>query len=1078
MASSDSTFGLAPLQESILLQALINPEPGTGLQQVVVRLPLCPNGAMVQRAWERVVARHPALRTKYRWEGLDESQQEVEEVASIPFREMDWAALPPAEQSLALAKFLEDDRVQEFCLGQVPLLRIALVSGGEDTAWLVCSVHSIVADRSSLCRVIQEVMAEYAGDGYQDANDAERAPFRDFVECLREKPAALSEEFWRQQMRDVGPATQLPRSQDGVPTGGPAIGHVQGQLSRDATEGLRALARKHGWELCAILEAAWALLLNRYTGESDILFGISRDLRPPECAATVGVFLNIVPLRTVVDPDCLVVDWVTHLQAHLSALRAHAHLPFTRIWKGDGRPRNIPLVESLVHFDEQPLGLPLPGRDASAPSYEVDFFERPGFPLVATIRNESCLLLRLTYERCHFDKVTVERIMCHWRNLLEAIAANPNQPIWQLPMLSAVENEQLTVERNLTGVAFPRGLTLHGWFERQVEHTPNAIAVSFEGAQLTYDELNRRANQLAHVLRHVGVGPEVLVGLFLDRSMDAVVGILGILKAGGAYLPLDPAYPQARLAFMLADAEVRFLLTQSSLLASLPEHQAVALCLDRDASLLDGEPQTNPSSAAAADHLAYVIYTSGSTGTPKGAMITHYNVVRLMQATEAWYRFNSKDVWTCFHSLAFDFSVWEIWGALLYGGRVIVVPYITSRSPVDFYRLLVHEGVTVLNQTPSAFKQLMQADERLGTADGLVLRYVIFGGEALDLPSLRGWFDRHGDASPQLVNMYGITETTVHVTYRPLSTADVTAGSMIGKPIPDLQVYLLDPHGQPVPMGVAGEMYVGGAGVARGYLKRPELTLEKFVVDPFSGRPGARLYRTGDLARFLPNLDIQYLGRNDDQVKIRGFRIELGEIESALRDHPIVRDCVVIPMPQDAEKRLVAYVVLRERLAPSIADLRAFLRARLANYMIPSWFVFLDRLPLTPNGKVNRRALPPPPAAPFEAPVDYVAPKNQLEEKIAHVWESVLKQPKVGTHGNFFDLGGTSLMIVQIHLRLQDLLQHELPISALFQFPTVSALASHLNGEAVAECHASDQAQDRAARQREALARRRPVERS
>ena len=451
---------------------------------------------------------------------------------------------------------------------------------------------------------------------------------------------------------------------------------------------------------------------------------------------------------------------------------------------------------------------------------------------------------------------------------------------------------------NNTRVGFPRDKCIHQLVEEQVQRTPNATAVIFENERLTYRELNGRANQVAHRLRKLGVGPDVLVGLFMERNAELVIGLLAILKAGGAYVPIDPVYPKDRIAFMLEDADVKVLLTQPKLEPLLPRHPAKVLLLHAESPGFESEPNTNPPPSAGPDDLAYVMFTSGSTGRPKGVLVTHFNVVRLMQATEGWFHFNAADVWTLFHSHAFDLSVWELCGALFYGGRVVVVPYLTSRSPEDFYGLLVREGVTVLTQTPAAFKQLMLAEERLGTSRDLALRCVVFAGEALVMRSLKPWFDRHGDQRPQLVNMYGITETTVHVTYRALSLADLDSGSVVGVPIPDLQVHILDADQQPVLAGDIGELYVGGAGVARGYLNRPELTQERFLPDPFANEPGARLYRSGDLGRFLPNGEIEYLGRSDNQVKIRGFRVELGEIESVLCQHPAVREALVVALPQ------------------------------------------------------------------------------------------------------------------------------------------------------------------------------------
>lgn len=619
---------------------------------------------------------------------------------------------------------------------------------------------------------------------------------------------------------------------------------------------------------------------------------------------------------------------------------------------------------------------------------------------------------------------------------------------------------------------FPKGLTLPGWFERQVDRSPEAVAITYGEQRWTYRDLNREANRLAHWLRTLGVGPEKLVGLFTERSPHTVVGILGILKAGGAYLPIDPVYPRERVAFMLEDAQAPVILTQRQLRDQLPPSPARIVVLDDPAGGWQRQPETNPGAAATPDNLAYVIYTSGSTGKPKGALITHYNVVRLLQATEPWFRFNAADVWTFFHSPAFDFSVWEIWGALLYGGRLVIVPYATCRAPEDFYRLLVREGVTVLNQTPSAFRQLIAAEERLGAHPELALRYVIFGGEALAMHTLKPWFERHGDQRPRLVNMYGITETTVHVTYRPLSAADVAAGSVIGVPIPDLQVYILTADQKPAPVNEPGEIYVGGAGLARGYLNRPELTAARFVPHPFSGEPGARLYRSGDLGRLLPTGEVEYLGRLDHQVKIRGFRIELGEIEAVLAQHVAVRESVVLAQGQDEAKRLVAYVVLKPGAVASAGELRALLKSQLPDYMVPAQFLFLERIPLTDNGKIDRRALPDPAQAALVADDQYVAPREGLEQTIAAIWQAVLGVARVGSADNFFEVGGSSLLAVQVQRRLEDTLGRPVPITAVFQYPTIAALAQHLSRASANGAVRQPAVHERAARQRAAAQQR------
>ncbi len=633
-----------------------------------------------------------------------------------------------------------------------------------------------------------------------------------------------------------------------------------------------------------------------------------------------------------------------------------------------------------------------------------------------------------------FDPATIERLAGHLRVLLEGIVEDPDLRLSALPLLTPDERDRIAAW-SAAGHRWTVAGNLHERFAAQAARTPGALAVTMRGGEsLTYRELADRASRLARHLRALGVGPESRVGLLAERSPALVVGILGVLEAGGAYLPLDPAHPDERLLYMLRDAGAGPVVVDPALAER-------ATALDGAARLVllgtDTDSHGLPPTRTEPEHPAYVIYTSGSTGRPKGVVVTHANVLRLFAATEGWFGFGPQDVWTLFHSYAFDFSVWEIWGALLHGGRLVVVPYLVSRSPEDFHRLLVEEGVTVLSQTPSAFRQLVHVEG----SSRLALRSVVFGGEALDLPALAPWFERHGDREPRLVNMYGITETTVHVTYREIGQADTASpGSVIGRALPDLSVHLLGRHGAPVPVGVPGEIHVGGAGLARGYLGRPELTAERFVPDPFSGSNGARLYRSGDLARWRPDGDLEYLGRIDQQVKVRGFRIELGEIEAALAGHPGVREAAVL---QGDDGRLTGYVVPREA-PPRPADLRSHLEERLPDYMIPAGFVLLAALPLTANGKLDRRALlDQAPEAAAARGEDHAAPRTPAEELLAAVWQQVLGLDQVGIRDNFFALGGDSIRSIQV-LSLAQERGLSLSVQDIFQHQTIADLAAAL----------------------------------
>ncbi|HEY9768034.1 MAG TPA: amino acid adenylation domain-containing protein [Coleofasciculaceae cyanobacterium] len=643
-----------------------------------------------------------------------------------------------------------------------------------------------------------------------------------------------------------------------------------------------------------------------------------------------------------------------------------------------------------------------------------------------------------------FDSNSIARMCDQFETLLQSIVANPEQSLAYQSLLPAAESHKILWEWNEPEVDFSQDKCLHQLFEAQVMRSPNAVAVVFEDRQLTYRELNNRANQLAHHLHSLGVGPEVLVGICVERSLDTVIGLMGILKAGGAYVPLDPAYPQDRIAYSIADSQIAVLLTNEQHLANLPQTQARVVCLNRDWHIISSNSVENLSNQTEPSNLAYVIYTSGTTGKPKGVLIEHHNVCRLFTATQSWYNFSCTDVWTMFHSYAFDFSVWEFWGALLYGGRLVIVPYLVSRSPDSFYQLLLDEKVTVLNQTPSAFSQLIQIDERSNLNSRLNLRLVIFGGEALEIHSLKPWFERHGDRHAQLVNMYGITETTVHVTYRPLTMADTNQqSSVIGCPIRDLKIYLLDKYLQLVPIGTIGEMYVGGSGLARGYLNRPELTQERFISSPFDS--SQKLYKTGDLARYSSDGEIEYLGRIDNQVKIRGFRIELGEIEAVLAQHPeILQSVVIVREDTPGDKRLVAYVVGKSGLNLTVENLRKVLKQKLPDYMIPASFVQLEKFPLTINGKVDRRALPVPQQL-LQNSAEYIVPRNESEKRLVKIWQDVLGKDKISVTADFFDLGGHSLLAVSLLTQIETTFDTNISLGTFLSSPTIEGIANVLS---------------------------------
>ncbi|MBE9034041.1 non-ribosomal peptide synthetase [aff. Roholtiella sp. LEGE 12411] len=1036
-------------------------QPGTATYNIPVAINLTGklNVPALVRSLNEIIQRHDILRTSFEVVDGEPIQKVADAIAlnarsaiafSLP--EIDLRHFADEQQQTEVQKLSQQEAQSSFDLGQAPLLRAKLLHLQAESILLI-NLHHLVGDGWSIKVLVQELSTIYQAFCAGKPSQLPQLPvqYTDFVYWQRnwlqgeviEKHLA----YWKQQLGGNLPGLQLPTDLPRPPIQTFRGAQQKFVLSTTLTESIKQLSQQQGATLFMTLLAAFQTLLYRYTDQEDILVGSPiANRNRAELDQLIGCFVNTLVLRTNLEGNPTFTELLGRVRKVAVEAYTHQDLPFEKLVEALQPNRDLsynPLFQVMFVLQN-------PASNSIWKTDELETRTAKFDVLLSMIDSEEGLTGTLEYNTDLFNSDTIARMVEHFQTLLEGVVIDPNQGISELSILTPVERQTLLVEWNNTQVDYPQEACIHNLFEAQVEKTPDAIALVFANLELTYRELNNRANQLAHYLENVGVQPETLVGVCMERSMEMVVGILAILKAGAAYVPLDPTYPAERLHFVLEDAQLKFILTQQKQSHKLANDKTQLICLDTDGEIIAQQSTDNPNSQVVPASLAYIIYTSGSTGKPKGVLVNHVNVVRLFAATDAWFKFNQQDVWTLFHSIAFDFSVWEIWGALLYGGRLIVVPYEVSRSPQAFYELLAQQQVTVLNQTPSAFRQLIQVDESVAAAEKLKhLRYVIFGGEALELQSLQPWFERYGDKSPQLVNMYGITETTVHVTYRPLTKADVTQaqGSVIGIPIPDLQVYLLDKHQQLVPIGVPGEMYIGGAGLARGYLNRPELTQQKFISHPFT--LGTRLYRSGDLARYLPNGELEYLGRIDNQVKIRGFRIELGEIETTLSQYPRVRETVVLVREDIANhRRLVAYIIPDQKSALCLNELRYFLKRKLPEYMIPSAFVVLETLPLNPNGKVDRRALPAPENLRPELATNYQAPQSEVEKTIAKVWKQVLQIEKVGIHDNFFDLGGHSLLVVQVNNQIRETLKQDLSVVEMFQNPTIKSLAEHLDKKA------------------------------
>lgn len=1005
----------------------------------------------LQRAFTAVVARHEVLRTVLADEG-DGCTQVVLPAGEVPLPVVDLRGEPEPAQAV-------DDRVraslaEPFDLGTGPLLRCTLYRIGDDDHVLVIVQHHVISDYWSLGILLNE-LAEF----YRGGTTLPELPIQygDFAEWQRRELSGKRLEtllsFWSDHLDGAAPLLNLP-----VDRRRPATRTARGlflpvRFEPALVDAAAELGRRHGATLHMTMLAAYVAILARYVPDQDIVVGVpiagrgSADVQP-----LIGYFLNWLPLRFQVTDDPTFTTLLQRVRQASVDGYAHQDLPFEKLVH-DLRPerdlRTTPIFQtsfSLRDANPEPPGLP---------GVRSSFFPLTGsathFDLMVELwREGDAVVGNLPYDEELFDQSTVELLVDHLTQLLNEAVRSPDRPISEIslaaPLIAAVARSA------------PPAHTLPELVAEHAARTPQRIAVTCGEDRLSYGDLEQRANQLAALLRSRGAGPGTLVGICLERSVEMVVAALAVTRTGAAYLPLDPDHPPARLAFMLADATPVAVISERGLIERLGPDAPPIVSLDDDRDLIAGQSADSLGTKGDPDAPAYVIYTSGSTGTPKGVLVTHANVVRLVTTTLDRFAFTADDVWTVSHSFAFDFSVWEMWTPLLTGARAVVVPRWVTRAPDAFATLLIDEGVTVLNQTPSAFAQLARLiiDRDLRPT---ALRLVIFGGEALNPATLAGWLDRFGDDHPVLVNMFGITETTVHVTIRRLRLEDLAAAvSPIGVPIPDLQVHVLDRHGRPVPVGVPGEMYVGGPGVADGYLGRPGLTAQRFVPDPFSGVSGSRLYRTGDLARRLPSGELGYLGRADQQVKIRGHRIEPGEVQAALLALPAIRAAAVIARDDgNGEQRLVGYVVPEEGNQVRSAEIRRALRTSLPDYMVPSVVVELESIPLTANGKLDQRRLPAPTVQAAATTVERIAPRTPAEQALAEIWCELLGVASVSTSDTFFDLGGHSLMMIRLLERIRQRMGVEPPLATLFVDPSLAAMAAAVSqASAVSSFEATD----------------------
>jgi amino acid adenylation domain-containing protein len=1038
----EDVYPLSPMQAGMLFHSLLAPESGVYCEQISFELQGTLNVAAFAQAWQQVIIRHPVLRTAFVWENLETAVQVVGKQVKLPWREEDWRGVEPQAQQQKLTDLLIADRQQGFKLSQAPLMRLLLIRLSENVYHFTWSHHHILLDGWSVPIIFNEVITYYKAY-CQNKNiylESPR-PYRDYIAWLKQQNLSQAEVFWRNLLQGFTAST--PIGIKPITPHSTKEEHQEIKLSAATTSALLSLAKQHQLTLNTLVQGAWALLLSRYSGEEDIVFGATVSGRPPslpKVEAMVGLFINTLPVRVKIDAEQSLLPWLKQLLSQQVESHQYVYTPLSDIQKWSNIAPGSALFESIVVFENYPVEASLLNPDINLEIKKRGSFERTNYPLTVSVVPGEELLLKITYQQSYrLDFGTIKRMLGHLQTLLVNMASNPHQRLQDLSLLTASERNQLLVEWNNTETNYPQSQCIHQLFEAQVEKTPDAVAVVLENQKLTYRELNYKANQLAHYLQKLGVKPEVLVGICVERSLEMVIAILGILKAGGAYVPLDPEYPQERLAYMLEDSQVKVLLTQEKLLTQIADSQIKTICLDSDWQEISKEEISNLASFLAWENIAYVIYTSGSTGKPKGAMNTHQGICNRLLWMQSAYKLNEADRVLQKTPFSFDVSVWEFFWPLLNGASLVIAKPGGHRDRSYLIDLICNEKITTLHFVPSMLQVFLDGENVEKCSS---LKRVICSGEELSLDLQTRFFQR---LNCELHNLYGPTEAAIDVTFWQCHQNSDWQTVPIGKPISNTQIYILDSHLQPVPIGIPGELYIGGAGLARGYWHRPELTAEKFIPHPFINQSGSRLYKTGDLARYLPDGNIEYLGRIDHQVKIRGFRIELGEIEAVLNQHPDVQtNIVVVREDEPNAKHLVAYVVPDADAKPIISDLQSYLKDKLAGYMIPSAFVILEALPLTPNGKVDRKALPQPSNLRPELAVSFVQPQTEIEKAIAQIWQKSLHLSEIGLYDNFFEIGGNSLLLIHVHSQLKQISNRDLTIMDMFRYPTINDLAEFL----------------------------------
>jgi len=1044
MKNVEDFYPLTPMQQGMLFHTLYAPDSGVYFEQLRCILSGDFNVSAFERAWNTVVNRHSILRTGFVGEGLKEPVQVVYHEINLPFEKQDWRNLSSTEQEERLNLYLQNDIRQSFQLSKAPLMRFALFQLSDNSYQFIWDYHHILMDGWCVPILLTEVLTYY--DSFCNGQDVQlprSRPYRDYIVWLKKQNYDNAKAYWQRMLKgftaptpiNIGPVDNKNEDRE------KEFGDQEIYLPEQLTNMLRDHARTYQLTLNTIIQGSWALLLSRYSGEDDVVFGSTVSGRPTDLAGAesiIGLFINTLPVRAQLYPKTSFLSYLKELQEQQLEQRQFEYSSLIDIQGWSDVPRGLPLFESILVFENYPIETALQEQnERSLIIQNIQSEELTNYPITVVAGPGTELMIKILYDYDRFDDAVIKGMLGHFRKILEEFIKNPQQQIKDLNVLTDDEQKQLLIDWNETKADYPHDRCIHELFEAKVEQIPDATAIIFEEKQLTYRELNQHANQLASYLQKLEVGPEVLVAICIERSVEMIVSILGILKAGGAYLPIDPDYPEERLLFILQDSEASVLITQKDFMQKFSKSNAHIICIDEDWVTISCESREALMSNVTSENLAYMIYTSGSTGKPKGTLLQHQGLSNYIIATINALGVDKYDHVLQFASLSFDASVLEIFTALTSGATLYLARRETLMSSPNLIQFLRKHKITVSLLPPSLLSVL--------PVEGLPdFKTLLTGGEKCTKDIVLRWY-----SGRNFYNAYGPTEATVAPTlYHVENVSETLVNIPIGHPLSNIQIYLFDRNLQPVPLGVPGELHIGGVCLARGYHNRPELTAEKFIPNPFSDERGGRLYKTGDLARYLEDGNIEFIGRIDHQVKIRGFRIELGEIENMMLQHPMIQNAVVVVKEYgQQDKNLIAYYVNTKDQTLSSSDLRSFLQKELPDYMIPSAFVQLNVLPLNSSGKIDRKALPEPEGKRPELKKSYVAPRDIWEIELAQIWEDILNIQPIGVKDNFFELGGHSLLAVRMISQIQEKIGKNISLAALFQEPTIEQLAMLIRSE-------------------------------